>query len=110
MLTSSYFRTELDFSVAVDFTKSNLPMEEEASLHHIDAFKGTVSLTRRQQLLSVLANQYEIAIASVGDICQHYNSRRYFKGYGFGAKIPPETKVRYNFPLVSLFKKGVKSC
>ncbi|CAD5220261.1 unnamed protein product [Bursaphelenchus xylophilus] len=76
--------TELDFSVAVDFTKSNLPMNEETSLHHYDKNR---------------ANQYEIAIAAVADICQHYNSSKIFKAYGFGAKIPPDTRVHYNFPL-----------
>jgi hypothetical protein len=80
-------RTELDFTVSVDFTKSNLPMTEESSLHRMDDFK---------------ANQYEIAIAAVADICQHYNSKRYFKGYGFGARVPPDPKVRYNFPLVKI--------
>uniref|UniRef100_A0A1I7SHW9 Copine domain-containing protein n=1 Tax=Bursaphelenchus xylophilus TaxID=6326 RepID=A0A1I7SHW9_BURXY len=59
--------TELDFSVAVDFTKSNLPMNEETSLHHYDKNR---------------ANQYEIAIAAVADICQHYNSSKIFKAYG----------------------------
>ncbi|KAI6201386.1 C2 domain and von Willebrand factor, type A domain and Copine domain-containing protein [Aphelenchoides besseyi] len=76
--------TELDFTVAIDFTKSNLPMDEKSSLHHLDESK---------------ANQYEIGIAAVADICQHYNSSKIFKGYGFGARVPPDTKVRYNFPL-----------
>lgn len=61
-------------------------MDEATSLHHVDNQK---------------ANQYEIAIAAVGDICQHYNSSKIFKAYGFGAKIPPDTRVHYNFPLVS---------
>jgi hypothetical protein len=60
-------------------------MDEESSLHHVDVYG---------------ANQYEIAIAAVGEICQHYNTKRYFKGYGFGAKCPPDfNKTRYNFPL-----------
>jgi len=29
-------RTELDFTVVVDFTKSNLPMQDQSSLHRRD--------------------------------------------------------------------------
>uniref|UniRef100_A0A7E4WAC5 Copine-8 n=1 Tax=Panagrellus redivivus TaxID=6233 RepID=A0A7E4WAC5_PANRE len=76
--------TELDFTVVVDFTKSNLPMEDQSSLHHID---------------SENINQYEIAIMAVGEICQYYNRSKVFHAYGFGAKIPPDTKTHYNFPL-----------
>uniref|UniRef100_A0A914YTN4 C2 domain-containing protein n=1 Tax=Panagrolaimus superbus TaxID=310955 RepID=A0A914YTN4_9BILA len=76
--------TELDFTVAIDFTKSNLPMEDQSSLHHIDGEN---------------INQYEIAIMAVAEICQHYNRSKIFRAYGFGAKIPPDTKTHYNFPL-----------
>jgi len=76
--------TELDFTVSIDFTKSNLPMEDQSSLHHIDEDN---------------INQYEIAIMAVAEICQHYNRSKSFHAYGFGAKIPPDTKTHYNFPL-----------
>uniref|UniRef100_A0A914D8W8 C2 domain-containing protein n=1 Tax=Acrobeloides nanus TaxID=290746 RepID=A0A914D8W8_9BILA len=91
--------TELDFTVAIDFTKSNLPIEDQSSLHHLGGEN---------------ANQYEMAIMAIGDICQHYNRSKIFKAYGFGAKIPPDTKVHYNFPLwlgrqTSALKGGVRS-
>lgn len=77
--------TELDFMVAVDFTKSNLPMDDFSSLHRIDSHRP---------------NQYEIAIGAVAEICQHYNRSKVFYAYGFGAKIPSlDDKVHYNFPL-----------
>uniref|UniRef100_A0AC34RJE9 C2 domain-containing protein n=1 Tax=Panagrolaimus sp. JU765 TaxID=591449 RepID=A0AC34RJE9_9BILA len=76
--------TELDFTVAIDFTKSNLPMDDQSSLHHIDGEN---------------VNQYEIAIMAVAEICQHYNRSKCFHAYGFGAKIPPDQKTHYNFPL-----------
>lgn len=63
-------------------------MEDQSSLHHIDGEN---------------INQYEIAIMAVAEICQHYNRSKSFHAYGFGAKIPPDNKTHYNFPLVSLF-------
>lgn len=76
--------TELDFTLAVDFTKSNLPMDDASSLHHVDGYH---------------LNQYEIAINAIAEICQHYSHSKIFNAYGFGAKVPPDEKVHYNFPL-----------
>ncbi|CAK5088518.1 unnamed protein product [Meloidogyne enterolobii] len=75
--------TELDFTVSVDFTKSNLPMQDHSSLH------------RRDRM-----NQYELAIGAILEICQHYSRSKLFNAYGFGARIPSvDDKVHYNFPL-----------
>lgn len=82
------FRTELDFTVAIDFTKSNLPVDDQSSLHRLDTEN---------------ANQYEMAIASIAEICQHYSRSKIFKAYGFGAKLPTDNKVHYHFPLVRMF-------
>ncbi|VDK51002.1 unnamed protein product [Anisakis simplex] len=76
--------TELEFTVAIDFTKSNLPTEDTSSLHHVD---------------DDFANQYEIAIRSIAEICQYYNTSQVFHGYGFGARLPGDNLVHYNFPL-----------
>uniref|UniRef100_A0A0K0EP16 C2 domain-containing protein n=1 Tax=Strongyloides stercoralis TaxID=6248 RepID=A0A0K0EP16_STRER len=76
--------TQLDFNVVVDFTNSNLPMEDHSSLHRIDPNEP---------------NQYEIAIAAIAETCQHYNRSKVFNAYGFGAKLPGDSKVHYNFPL-----------
>src|SRR5688572_11923492 len=80
------FSTELDFTVAIDFTKSNLPIDDQSSLHRLDTEN---------------ANQYEMAIMALADICQHYSRSKIFRAYGFGAKLPTDGKVHYNFPLVS---------
>ncbi|KAF8354611.1 nra-1, partial [Pristionchus pacificus] len=77
--------TELDFTVAIDFTKSNLPLEDDSSLHRVE--------------IDGSANQYEIAIESIAEICQHYNTSKVFNAFGFGAKLPPTNKVHFNFPL-----------
>uniref|UniRef100_A0A0N5A400 C2 domain-containing protein n=1 Tax=Parastrongyloides trichosuri TaxID=131310 RepID=A0A0N5A400_PARTI len=76
--------TQLDYHVVVDFTHSNLPMEDQSSLHRIDPDEP---------------NQYEIAIAAIAETCQHYNRSKIFNGYGFGARLPGDNKVHYNFPL-----------
>jgi hypothetical protein len=34
-------------------------------------------------------NDYVMAIRSVGDILQHYDSDKRYPVYGFGAKLPP---------------------
>jgi hypothetical protein len=59
-------------------------MDDASSLHRLDSHR---------------ANQYEIAIEAIGETCQHYNRSKCFNSYGFGAKIPPDYKVHYNFPL-----------
>lgn len=60
-------------------------MNDVSSLHRFDSHH---------------ANQYEIAINAIAEICQHYCHSKIFNAYGFGAKIPPDPKVHYNFPLV----------
>uniref|UniRef100_A0A1I8B0W0 C2 domain-containing protein n=1 Tax=Meloidogyne hapla TaxID=6305 RepID=A0A1I8B0W0_MELHA len=73
----------LDKELPVDFTKSNLPMQDHSSLH------------RRDRM-----NQYELAIGAILEICQHYSRSKLFNAYGFGARIPSvDDKVHYNFPL-----------
>ncbi|KAI6174069.1 C2 domain protein [Aphelenchoides besseyi] len=75
---------QLEFAVSVDFTASNGPIHSCQSLHYID---------------SRYPNQYELAIRSVLEICEHYNHRKIFDAMGFGAKIPPNFDVRHLFPL-----------
>lgn len=71
--------------MAIDFTKSNLPSDNTASLHHVDGEN---------------TSQYEIAIQAVADICQYYNSSQIFYAYGFGARLPNDNRVNFHFPLV----------
>ena len=81
-----FFRLQLDFTVAVDFTASNGTVTDPRSLHYINPHQP---------------NQYEMAIRAVLDICQFYNKTKMFDAYGFGAKIPPTFQVSHLFPLVS---------
>uniref|UniRef100_A0A1I7S2X2 Copine-8 n=1 Tax=Bursaphelenchus xylophilus TaxID=6326 RepID=A0A1I7S2X2_BURXY len=75
---------QLEFAVCIDFTASNGPVHSQTSLHYIDPNNQ---------------NQYEMAIAAVLEICQHYNHSKQFEVMGFGAKIPPGNQVSHLFPL-----------
>lgn len=72
--------------MAIDFTKSNLPLDNTASLHHV---KGENT------------SQYEIAIQAIAEICQYYNNSQLFYAYGFGARLPGDNRVNFHFPLVN---------
>ncbi|VDO34588.1 unnamed protein product [Onchocerca flexuosa] len=76
--------TELEFTVAIDFTKSNLPSGNMASLHHVNDENSS---------------QYEIAIQAIAEICQYYNNSQLFYAYGFGARLPGDNRVNFHFPL-----------
>ncbi|KAL3085191.1 hypothetical protein niasHS_010260 [Heterodera schachtii] len=76
---------QLEFMVSIDFTASNGDVRLPNSRHFID---------------HLCLNQYEIAIRSVLEICQHYNDSKQFEAFGFGAKVPPnQTSVSHLFPL-----------
>ncbi|KAK5985776.1 Nicotinic receptor-associated protein 1 [Trichostrongylus colubriformis] len=77
--------TQLDFSVAIDLTKSNGDPRKPDSLHYIgDPEKPS---------------PYELAIKAVVDICQYYSRTQLFNAYGFGAIIPGHRKVSPIFNL-----------
>jgi len=85
---------QLEFAVCVDFTASNGPIHTPQSLHYID---------------NRVPNQYEMAIRSVLEICEHYNHSKIFDAMGFGAKIPPNYEVKHLFPLnVHNFQRQVE--
>lgn len=64
------FRTELDFTVAIDFTKSNLPLEDDSSLHRVRMMWFWLFLNANIQVeIDGSANQYEIAIESIAEVC-----------------------------------------
>merc|ERR1719228_2026296 len=75
--------TQVNFTVAVDFTGSNGNPKQPSSLHYQDP-------TGRP-------NQYVTAITSVGDIIQDYDSDKMFPALGFGARIPPNGEVSHEF-------------
>jgi len=75
--------TEINFTVAVDFTGSNGNPNMPESLHYKDP--------------NGKPNQYVTAINSVGDIIQDYDSDKLFPALGFGARIPPNGVVSHEF-------------
>jgi len=75
--------TQVNFTVAVDFTGSNGNPKSPESLHYQDP-------TGRP-------NQYVTAIRSVGEIVQDYDSDKMFPALGFGARIPPTGQVSHEF-------------
>lgn len=76
---------EISLVIAIDFTASNGDPSQRGTLHFMDSME---------------ANEYELAIRSVGDILAAYDSDQLFPAYGFGAKLPPEFRQpSHKFPL-----------
>ncbi|CAH1784239.1 unnamed protein product [Owenia fusiformis] len=74
--------TELNFTVAIDFTASNGNPAQPTSLHYLNPYQP---------------NQYAQALNSVGEIIQDYDSDKMFPALGFGARIPPQGTVSHEF-------------
>merc|ERR1719394_1399511 len=75
--------TQVNFTVAIDFTGSNGNPSDPRSLHYRDP--------------SGRPNQYQTAIQAVGEIIQDYDSDKMFPALGFGARIPPDGKTSHEF-------------
>lgn len=84
--------TELHFAVAIDFTASNGPITDPASLHFLEQ-----PLPHYQQK----PNSYEVALRAVGEIIASYDTKGMFPGFGFGAKVLPNEEVSHQFSLNS---------
>ncbi|XP_027014972.1 copine-9 isoform X1 [Tachysurus fulvidraco] len=78
--------TQLNFTVAIDFTASNGNPAQPTSLHYMSPYQ---------------MNAYAMALKAVGEIIQDYDSDKLFPAYGFGAKIPPDGNVSHSFALNS---------
>ncbi|XP_030632481.1 copine-9 [Chanos chanos] len=78
--------TQLNFTVAIDFTASNGNPSQPTSLHYMSPYQ---------------MNTYAMALKAVGEIIQDYDSDKLFPAYGFGAKLPPDGKISHVFPLNS---------
>nr|CAD7568617.1 unnamed protein product [Timema californicum] len=72
---------QIHCSIAIDFTGSNGDPLTPNSLHYI----------------SMVPNQYEQAIKSVGEIIQDYDTDKMFPVLGFGARLPPDGRVSHEF-------------
>uniref|UniRef100_A0A8C7EDI1 Copine 5 n=1 Tax=Nothoprocta perdicaria TaxID=30464 RepID=A0A8C7EDI1_NOTPE len=67
--------TQINFTVAIDFTASNGNPSQSTSLHYMSPYQ---------------LNAYTMALRAVGEIIQDYDSDKMFPALGFGAKIPPD--------------------
>ncbi|NWZ01697.1 CPNE9 protein, partial [Loxia curvirostra] len=76
--------TQLNFTVAIDFTASNGLPSQPTSLHYVSPYQ---------------LSAYALALKAVGEIIQDYDSDKLFPAYGFGAKVPPDGKISHQFPL-----------
>ncbi|XP_076333196.1 copine-3-like [Tachypleus tridentatus] len=76
--------TQLNFTVAIDFTASNGDPRDSRSLHFIHPTEP---------------NQYMKGTLAVGNVIQDYDSDKMFPALGFGARIPPTWQVSHEFAL-----------
>ncbi|XP_059571960.1 copine-9 isoform X2 [Alligator mississippiensis] len=76
--------TQLNFTVAIDFTASNGIPSQPTSLHYMSPYQ---------------LSAYAMALKAVGEIIQDYDSDKLFPAYGFGAKVPPDGRISHQFPL-----------
>ena len=83
--------TQVNFTVAIDFTGSNGHPQDPSSLHYMNPTGAP--------------NQYQTAIQAVGDIIQDYDTDKMFPALGFGARIPPHGVVSHEF-FLSLDEKN----
>ncbi|KTF75511.1 hypothetical protein cypCar_00018288, partial [Cyprinus carpio] len=83
-LLSSSLITQINFTVAIDFTASNGNPSQPTSLHYMSPYH---------------LNAYALALRAVGEIIQDYDSDKLFPALGFGAKLPPDGHVSHEFPL-----------
>ena len=75
---------QLRFTVAIDFTGSNLDIRNKKSLHY---------LSKRR------LNPYQNAIKEVGNVIETYNNQKNFNVFGFGGIPDGQEKVSHCFPL-----------
>ena len=74
---------QINLSIAIDFTASNLEPNDPKSLHYLSSYY----------------NQYEMAIKSCGNIIANYDYNKMFATYGFGGKFYGKNEVDHCFPL-----------
>ncbi|ERE83546.1 copine-9-like protein [Cricetulus griseus] len=80
--------TQINFTVAIDFTASNGNPAQPTSLHYMNPYQ---------------LNAYGMALKAVGEIVQDYDSDKMFPALGFGAKLPPDGRISHEFALIYRF-------
>ena len=75
---------QLCFTVAIDFTGSNLDIRNKKSLHYLSKSR---------------LNPYQNAIKEVGNVIEAYNNQKNFNVLGFGGIPEGQEKVNHCFPL-----------
>ncbi|XP_026533425.1 copine-8 isoform X1 [Notechis scutatus] len=76
--------TQINFTVAIDFTASNGNPAHPTSLHYMNPYQ---------------LNAYGMALRAVGEIIQDYDTDKMFPALGFGAKLPPDGRISHEFAL-----------
>uniref|UniRef100_A0A8V0Y420 Copine 8 n=1 Tax=Gallus gallus TaxID=9031 RepID=A0A8V0Y420_CHICK len=84
LCNGDYDRTQINFTVAIDFTASNGNPSQPTSLHYMNPYQ---------------LNAYGMALKAVGEIIQDYDSDKMFPALGFGARLPPDGRVSHEFAL-----------
>uniref|UniRef100_A0AAQ4NRC8 Copine 8 n=1 Tax=Gasterosteus aculeatus aculeatus TaxID=481459 RepID=A0AAQ4NRC8_GASAC len=84
LCNGDYDRTQINFTVAIDFTASNGNPAQPTSLHYMSPYQ---------------LNAYAMALKAVGEIIQDYDSDKMFPALGFGAKLPPDGRISHEFAL-----------
>ena len=75
---------QINFTVGIDFTRSNGLPTQPTSLHYINPYQP---------------NEYIKALTAVGEVCQDYDTDKMFPAFGFGAQLPPDMQVSHEFAL-----------
>lgn len=103
-------RTQLNFTVAIDFTASNgecgqrhggsLSPQPWGRCQWACAAGMPSQPTSLHYASPYQLSAYALALKAVGEVIQDYDSDKLFPAYGFGAKLPPDGKISHQFPLV----------
>lgn len=110
-------RTQLNFTVAIDFTASNgecrwccggprCGASRRAGADGCCAAGMPSQPTSLHYASPYQLSAYALALKAVGEVIQDYDSDKLFPAYGFGAKVPPDGKISHQFPLVRPGRRG----
>ncbi|KAK3518085.1 hypothetical protein QTP70_033307 [Hemibagrus guttatus] len=90
--------TQINFTVAIDFTASNV-IKQHMQEMLIFLTGNPAQPTSLHYMNPYQLNAYGMALKAVGEIIQDYDSDKMFPALGFGAKLPPDGRVSHEFAL-----------